>query len=370
MLLLHGWAAVPQDAPTTSAAPTAAEAPISLPDSRAAKAYAASVITGAKPSRAPEAEPSKFPGAWKPDAWRAAATWEAWALTVGAEANARQPDVVQRARLAELALVQQRWDDAWLHFAACGASREWMSGLLPSFLPGINTNDREVRGPLPAALPDGVVLRPSLPPPSENVPPGRADARAMKVEGFVVGTATLSMRVAMEAEGIEIDIEHRGGGAAKLSVVIPTPADWDIGNEYVDWVVQPTHHAPLEIAIDASDPTRTLYGRFQPRELAHPTRAPDSVPAQIEHGTLWLLAPGDGGDTALFDGIAKSLSRLPLHLVCGVRASPGSAAATDPERPCATVVDLRDDAQRDEKLAWLVSSIEHVMLAPGKPPPK
>jgi hypothetical protein len=359
-----------QDPAAASPTPHAATTPISLPDSRAAKAYAASPITGAKPSRAPAAEELKFPGAWKPDAWRAAATWEAWALTVRVEANARQPDVVQRARLAELALVQQRWDDAWLHFAACGASREWMSGLLPSFLPGINTNDREVRGPLPAALPDGVVLRPSLPPPSENVAPGRIDARAMKVDGFVVGTATLSMRVAVEAEGIEIDIEHRGGGAAKLSVVMPAPSDWDIGNEYVDWVVQPTHHAPLEIGIDASDPMRTLYGRFAPRELAHPTRVPDSVPAQIEHGTLWLLAPGDGSDAALFDGIAKSLSRLPLQIACSVRKLSEPAAPLDPERPCATVVDLRDDALRDEKLAWLVSAIEHLVLAPEKPRPK
>jgi hypothetical protein len=363
-LVLHLAALHAQDAKP------AAQVPISLPDSRAAKAYAASVITGKKVLRDPGRDGPILLSRLEPDAWRSPSMWEAWGAALRSEAHPGSPHLQERAFLAVLALEQQRWDDAWDHFAACSASREWMSGLLPGFLPGAGTTEIEARGPLPPALEDGVVLRPSLPPPSENAAPGRIDARAMKVDGFVVGAATLSMRVAVEAEGIEIDIEHRGGGAAKLSVVMPAPSDWDIGNEYVDWVVQPTHHAPLEIAIDASDPTRTLYGRFAPRELAHPTRVPDSVPAQIEHGTLWLLAPGDGNDAALFDGIAKSLSRLPLHLVCGVRTAPGSVAPADPERPCATVVDLRDDASRDEKLAWLVSAIEHLVLAPEKPRPK
>jgi hypothetical protein len=346
-----------------------APVPISLPDSRAAKAYAASPITGAKVVRASNGEGPFFPLPLKPDPWHSAKHWEVWATMVRAESHPGAPDLQARAFLALMALEQQRWDDAWGHFSACGASREWMSALLPCFCPGVSTNEIEVHGPLPPPLPDAVVLRPSLPPPSEHLAPGRIDARAMKVDGFKVGAATLAMSVALEPEGVEIDVEHRGGGAAKLSIVIPAPSDWDIGNEYVDWVVQPTHHAPLEIAIDASDPTRTLYGRFKPRELAHPTRVPDAAPAQIENGTLWLVIAPDSADAALYEGIAKSLGRLGLHLACAVSTSP-VPHAVDAEHPCATFVDLRAPDTRDEKLAWIVSAIEHVLLAPDKARPK
>jgi hypothetical protein len=243
-----------------------------------------------------------------------------------------------------------------------------MSALLPSFLPGVPPHTKLTSEAMPA-LRDGVELRPSLPPPSDKAEPGRIDVRAMKIESFVVGGATLSMRVAVEVEGVQIDIDHRSGGEAHLSIVIPEPEEIAIGNEYVDWMVQETHHAPLAFEIKPGDETHTIYGRFEVRTLTHPTRLPDNVPAQLRGGALWLLVP-ERSD--FFDAVAKSVRNVPLGLDCRVITSAEEAGSkrvpSDVVR--GTTIDLRAREERDEKLRWLVSSIERFLLAKDRTLPR
>jgi len=369
---LHATAAIQSNASSKSearAAQSPSIAPLELPDSRAAKAFAASpsnadaltTLCGNGPSQ------ESMLSSALPD-WDDPKTWQIWSKSI-ALLHSSPKLFGTRALLARLALAERRWDDAWSHFAALDGSRHCMEVVLPSFLPGATSGYAPSDGPLPAPLADGVVLRPSLPPPSEHSVPGRIDVRAMKVNEFLVGKAKLAMRVSVEVEGVQIEIEHRSGDAARVSIVIPEPAEWAIGNEYVDWVAQTTHHEPLALELKPGEEAHTIYGRFQQRAISHPTHASAQVPAQIGGGRVWLLAPGDDARRALCDAIAASLNRLPLHLDCRVSTSPlEERARDDPPTGSGITIDLRSDAEREEKLAWLVSSLEHLCLAGATAP--
>jgi hypothetical protein len=364
---LHANPAIQSSASSKSearAAQSPSTAPLELPDSRAAKAFAASPFNADALTtlcgNGPSAE--TMLASAMPD-WDQPKTWQLWAQSIRLLHST--PKLFEtRALLARFALAQQRWDDAWAHFAALDGSRHCMEVVLPSFIPGATSGYEPGNGPLPAPLADGVVLHPSLPPPSEHAIPGRVDVRAMKVNDFVVGKAKLAMRVSVEIEGVQIDIEHRSGEAAHVSIVIPEPTEWAIGNEYIDWVAQTTHHEPLALELKPGEEAHTLYGRFQPRTLSHPTHPAARVPAQLAGGKLWLYVPSEGARRPLFDAIATSLRELPLHLDCSVTTSAiETSRADDPRSSSGITIDLRSDEDRAEKLAWLVSLLEHLCLA-------
>jgi hypothetical protein len=352
---------------------SAPSVPLELPDSAAARAYAASPPGWDKYfSLDSTVDQLRTILGAKHAGWTQANTWAVWSQALRLAARPNESNVSNRAMLAELALGQSRWDDAWSHFIACDPAKDCMSALLPRFIPGVTSGYKATDGPLPEPLPDGIVLHPSLPPPSEHAAAGRIDARAMKVNGFVVGKTTLAMRVAVEAEGVQIDVEHRSGETAHISIVIPEPKDWSIGDEYVDWAVQPTHHQPLAIEVKPGDEPHTIYGRFQPRGLSHPTHPSAQVPAQLEGGIVWLLVPSDQENSDLYTSIAKSLGQLPLHLECRVTTSPLDVAREESGSELASgiTIDLRSPEERDEKLAWLVSSLERICLAPDSKRPR
>lgn len=365
----RGAASIPAQGAPTAAAATPRAPSIVLPDGPTARAYASSPSTGGTVGFIGIDPPAIDVTPNLSGAWRSARTWTWWSTGMRLAANPDRRDAQTRARLSFLALAHGRWSDAWMHFRACDAWKEWMTALLPSFLPGVPPGTKLGTEAMPT-LRDGVELRPSLPPPSDKAEPGRIDVRAMKIESFVVGNATLSMRVAVEVEGVQIDIDHRSGGEAHLSIVIPEPEDFAIANEYVDWMVQETHHAPLALEIKPGDETHTIYGRFEARALTHPTHAPENVPAQLRGGVLWLLVPGGGANRAFFDAVAKSLRALPLELDCRVITADAGSKRDANDAARGTTVDLRAAGERDEKLKWLVSSIERFLLAKDRTLPR
>jgi hypothetical protein len=350
---------------SSGSAATAPRAPsVVLPDGPVARAFASSPSTGARVAFATLCPPGIDATFVPANAWQRASTWILWAQEMTLAANREKRELEPRAGLALLALANGRWSDAWFHFRACDASKEWMSALLPSFLPGVPrlTKLDSDRSP---PLRDGAELRPSLPPPSDHAIEGHIDVRSMTIESFVVGDATLSMRVGVEVEGVQIDIDHRAGGEAHLSIVIPEPDELAIGNEYVDWMVQPTHHEPLALVVKPGDEAHTIYGRFESRSLSHPTHVAERVPAQISAGILWLLVPDEPADREFFDAVAKSVRALPLAIDCRVITSRGYSTSKHDASDTAlgTTIDLRSREERDEKLKWLVSSLEHLVLA-------
>jgi hypothetical protein len=236
-----------------------------------------------------------------------------------------------------------------------------MLRLLPRFLPGVSEPAREPDDLVPA-LPDGAVLRPSLPPPSGTARERSVDRRAMALARVKVGEAVLSLRVALEAEGVQIDVGHVEGGAARVRIAIPRPEEFEVAHEYVDWYRQDSKGVPHELALQPGDDPHTLYGRFEPRRPRWPTRVPARLPAQLEAGCLWLEI-GDGDpDRGRFEKIAQCLAGSPLELCCALR-SPFAAAGADSRSTWTEVrADFTDPGVRAQKLAWLCSSVERFVL--------
>jgi hypothetical protein len=287
------------------------------------------------------------------DPWQSPATWRRFAELLSAESAGKAPDPARRAELALLALAQHRWDDAWLRFSECASSPSTVAALLPRFLPGTVAALNE-------ALPDGAVLAPALPPlaaEGPGAPRGFVQRRAMRIEGLVLGTAHLALRVSVEGEGVEIDIEHKSGGAVKLKVAIPEDPQFAFADEYVDWFRQEKPGVPHEVSIQPGDEAHTLYARFEPRKAEWPTLLPDRMPAQIEQGILWLEPGSDERVRPLLEAVAECLTSGPLHVVARL-GGPRDASADH----VGVRVDLSDGTERSRKLTWIAGAVERCAL--------
>jgi hypothetical protein len=315
-------------------APSSVAGSIVLPDGPIARAVSA---------LGPDVTPAELPKL------PTTGSWSRWAALLDAESRASAPDPARRAELALLALDQERWDDAWRHLEAASQSPTWLAALLPRFLPGASSG----------RLPDGVTLRPSLPPSTPGAPRGRVDRRVMKIDELAVGEAIVDVSVAVEVEGVQIDITHRSGGAARLSVRIPEPAEFAIAQEYVDWYRQDQTRIAHALEVRPGDPTHTIYGRFEPHGVRFTAELPETLNAQLSSGTLWILAGGEPSERALAGEIAESLAKGPLRIAARVLA-PGESPP--PAEWTGVRVDLSEARERSRKLAWLASSVEAFAL--------
>jgi hypothetical protein len=342
---------VAQGGTTPEAAP---RAPCEFPPGDAAAAIA---------RLAPDTRPHETPAdlgartnvpAAAPDAWTKTATWEAWSELVESESRSARADSERRARLALLAGAQGRTEDAWRHFAAI-EDPAWLAALLPRFLPGVPAGTPSGVGGAPGPLADGVVLAPSLPPPART--DGRVDRRAMSLRAFHVGGAVVSMKVSVEAEGVQIDVRHVAGESARFAVLIPASPDFAFADEYVDWYRQDALRVPHAIEVKPGEAEHTFYGRFEPRAKAEHARVPRSVPGSIREGGLWFTIVDADPERALVVGIAKTLEKRSFGFRAGVRAPRAS-----PPSWSGVTFALEDVATRGEKLAWLAGAIEEFAL--------
>lgn len=293
-----------------------------------------------------------------------AATWRAWRSAL--ERVLATDDAAARARLALVALEQGRYRDAWGHFERCASDPSVVAALLPRFVPGVERGTPLAYGGRAEPLADGVVLRPALPPPLAPVPgaDARLARRTLALGGITVGSATIALAVAVEAEGVQVEVAHESGGPARVRIVIPRAEEYGVGAEYVDWLKQETLGAPLEVALAPGDEPHVLFARFEPRDPRWPTSLPADVPAAIgEHG-LVLVGPADeprnAAERAQLARIAAELSSPALGIACRLRGAGETAAG-------GVAVDMSDGAGRAEKLAWLVSAIERFAVRKHAP---
>ncbi len=316
-----------------------------LPEGTAAERTAAALHGGvvAKPLAAPA------PGS--------AEAWKGWAADLETARKSQEPDPACEARLALFALAQQRWNEAWAHFERTGGEPGIAAALLPRFLPGVAADVPLEKDGFAGALPDGAVLRPSLPPAKGDAPPGRIERREMKLARLAVGKAVVSLRVAAEYDGVVVELAHVSGESCKLAVVLPCEQGYLFANEYIDWYVQETHGAPLVLELKPGEEAHTLYGRIEPKPLRAPERVPEKLPALAARSGLVLeLFPGDP-DEALVRAIAESLRAPPLALDARVWVRDGKPA------PAGLRVDLTRPDERLQRLADLGNAIERFVLA-------
>lgn len=347
-----------QDRPNATSTHPQPSRRVELPEGPAGRAFA---------SVSPTTPSVSLPGGqiWAGDfdapAWRGPAAWEAWSSAVRAEAVASPSDdsrPARRATLARIALAQGRWDDAWDHFAATGADPAICAALLPSFLPGVEATAASTGG-IPAALPEGALLRPAIPPPSvpaAQVALGRnwIERRTMRVEGLEVGAARLAMSVTLQSDGIQIDFDHQGGGATRVLVLLPEPADFQLRVEYVDWMRQDELGRALELSIAPGDETHSLFGRFRPRAMPWPTQLPPQLSRALADHGLALCFDAADADVALYRSASAALAAA---LDLPVRADLGL------DRPFAGVrIDLSDRSLARRKLLGVLTLAERWAL--------
>lgn len=302
-----------------------------------------------------EQAPAKLDAADVAVSWSDPAAFERWRAALAGTAGEQAGEA--RARLALLARAQDRTADAWAHVEVAGHDPARLAALLPRFLPGIADDAPVGLGGLPGALPDGAVFRPSTPPRTRPLERGRVERRAMRVRGLRVGEAVLGLRVSVEPEGVQIDVEHISGGPARVAVKLPTEPGFALANEYVDWYQVEQRGAAHVVEIRPGDEEHTLYGRFEPSEAAPSHALPEKMPAGIELGGIAIRPePGPEG-RARADALAKALTGAPISLaarVLGAADSPGDFTHV--------VLDLSDARTSAAKVANLCGAIERFTL--------
>jgi len=318
---------------------------------------------GAVAAVAPDTQPHSLPPEFSGDGplagddlWSRPATWELWARWLGELHDTPGATDDLRARLALLSLAQGRGEDAWRHVAAC-RDASWVAALAARLLPGIPVDCAIGPGGLPggaAALPDGVLLRPVLPPVT-----GRG-AHSTRVNGLRIGAGIVDLELTLEAGGVQVDVVHVSGGTLRLDIVLPEPNGQEIRIEYVDWMRQDTLREPLRVALQPGSEPITLFGRFRPRDTSWPSGAAARVPEALRRGGLRLELPADDPERELFEAIAANLSGLLAIPVRVVGPQPGETSAWSGTR-----MRLGSGAERQAKLAWLVTSIEGFLVGGG-----
>lgn len=340
------------------------ELELSLPDGPAARAWA-----GVGPATEPRPLADTFVAerAWLleplPDAGSAALgarMWEAWGRWLGEAANAGGEAPVARTGLALIALRSERWADAWREVAALAGHPECVAALMPHLLPGAPLDGPADAGGFPAPLPEGVLLRPALPPALESEPSYGIAPRRARVSGFRIGEALLELEVTVEPAGVQVDLRHLGGGPARLAVLLPEPSDQEIRVEYIDWFRQDDRHAPLAVELVPGGEPRTLFGRFLPREPDLPAPPPqDALPRTIELGGLWIEVGPQVQDAALPRAAVEALGR-----VLGVPAGLCAPLDPPPRGAYAGVILRYSDAAQGELLLRRVASAAEKFLLP------
>lgn len=285
-----------------------------------------------------------------------ARTWEAWGEWLG-RAAADPEDAPARAGLCLLALRAGRWEDAWRQVERLGAAPSMLAALLPHLAPGVPLEHAAGPGGAPPALPDGVLLRPALPP---ELPPGgfaSTGPRRLLARAFRVGAALLELELALEPSGVQVDVRHLAGGPARLFVELPEPWDAAIRIQYVDWFRQDDPRAPLAVELGPGSEPVTLYGRFLARELPLPAAPRGELPRTIREGGLWIEL-----DPARCEPGPPRAAALALGRALGVPAGLRAPGDPPPPGPFAGVVLHYASALEGARLLERVASTAEAFL--------
>ena len=309
---------------------------------------------------APEAPawPRWTPPSGPDDPWAAEAPWRDWVELVRDEAAAEPPDPGRRARLALLARAQGRDADAWRHLLAAGETAE-ASALLPAFLPGLLTPDPEADG-------GGSHLAPALPPgsPTADGPLRSLVGREMRLEGFALGGARLSITVRVEGDGVQVDLAHLEGPEVRVAVTLPVPPGVELGVVYADWERLDETDAPVPLVLSPDSPTHELWGRFRSLAVRWPAPLPgDDSPLVRTPERVVIQVPRGGAPDPRVARFAEGLAELIERPTSLRRAGDMPRESEEGRGLEPLLLHLDDPAEAERKLVALMGLAEAHALA-------
>lgn len=301
-----------------------------------------------------------WPGLDDELAWGADNPWLQWARDLSAADAADGARAERRTRLALTALDQGRHADAWHHAAAVAKfDAPSAHALLARLVPGApaGTSIRADGGLAP--LPAGVLLQPALPPPTDP-PPGVLDIREIVVSGLAIGPASVSMKVGVRGDGVEVHFEHLAGEAVEFQVRVPCPAGFRTRVEYADWSRQPTVGEPLQVRLEPGAEAFRIWARNEVDSAPWSGASPEELDARTRRSGLQLRIDADDPDRPGLAAFAEAVGEL-LGAPCQLttRADAPGASALTPVR-----IDLTDRADRPARIRALVGSLERFVLGP------
>lgn len=300
----------------------------------------------------------EMPNDGERDAWSAGPPWRRWVELVRAEA-AGPTDPARRAALTLLARTQERSEDAWAHWSSLASSPALAAALLPVLLPGVPP------GSDLAALEPGVLLAPSLPPPRPADTATPIGPWAMEIGPLGIGEARVRVRVALEADGVEVDVVHLAGPTVSVRVLPPLPANAELTTVYVDWVRREKAAGAHEILVTPEDPEHALWARFRPELPTWPEPSPaDGGTFPGRAGFAFVLDPDLGPATERCLGFGEALAEL-FEVPCAfLEPEDGPPATAAGAPPAGEPLVLRFDGPRaGEKLRALIGLAERHALA-------
>ncbi len=302
-------------------------------------------------------KPSAPGQAWD---WTRPLHWNLWAKALQQEA--RESDPAARATLCILARAQGRMGDAWKHYERLGADPAWVAAVTHYLLPGAPLDSKVLMGGVLAPLPNGVLLRPCLPPLPElkegQVPalPGGVLWRKASVRHMRIGEAWVDLTISVEDSGVQIDVAHRGGQPARVSIVIPEPEGYEIRLEYLDWMQTESLRQPIVVDLKPGEEPHTLWGRMMPAPKARPTPKPGHLPAGLREEGLFLELPESDPQLPQLQAISQTLADL-LKIPVSLGSSDHHKAAWTGTRMV-----LGPGPERASQLVWLAAATESFLL--------
>ena len=348
-----GFSATPLPAPQ-EAAPVPAAVLVDWPEDCEAAERAADL--GPVPAGLETFE-IQWPDHDDPTAWQAPGAWERWGAALAADdASGTQHERIAHA--ARAALAQGRHESAWRHWTRLSdVDPRTAARLLPAFLPGIRTVCAFDGSGQPVPLEAGVTLAPALPPPTRTE--SRIDIRSMTLRQLRIGGAEIDLTVGVRGDGVELELEHRGGPAVEFDLRVPVPSGSVPTNLYADWEKQADPTGPVRVRLEPGAEPFRIWGRMQPLPLRWPGLPLTSLDLRMQSTGLALVTPSDDPWHAELADLARGLETL---LEIPVRISDEAPEHGSPS-PAAVRIHVPDLAERKLWLRDLVDAAERFAFA-------
>jgi hypothetical protein len=246
-------------------------------------------------------------------------------------------------------LHQVRHADAWQHLAELAAAAPREAGLLlPHFAPGAPLVHDATR-----LLPEGVVLRPALPPPAAD---GRPPFAPFTVEGVRIGASRITAQLEVRGDGIDLRYRLDEGPHVSFAAVLPSVPGLATLVEYYDWERADTVGEPLPVVLTEVGEWYRLWGRVRPARPGWPGRLPTTTPRHLENFGLVVLIDENDPERAYLEGFAGAAARLLPFDVRVARPSDPSMQAQE------QAIDLSPDERRAAKLSDMTGLVARFAL--------